>query len=131
VINVDSDGVLEVQPGSTVSASSKGFAAYSPVETWCYCTPIQLGTDTTNGIGATTSAYPLPGSATAGTHHLVVQGETELKQSITIGFAMRVTNTSVFSRIIGNPLAWFFLVIFSLIGILLPARIRRRSESTT
>ena len=131
MINVDSDGVLEVQPGSTVSTASTGFAAYSPVETWCYCTPTQLGSETTNGIGATQTAYPLPAAVTTGSHHLVVEGANARKQSITIGFAMRVTNTSVFSRIISNPLAWFFLVIFSLIGLLLPARIRRRSESTT
>jgi hypothetical protein len=131
MINVDSDGVLEVKPGSTVSTASTGFAAYSPVETWCYCTPTQLGSETTNGIGATQAAYPLPTAVTTGSHHLVVEGANARKQSITIGFAMRVTNTSVFSRIISNPLAWFFLVIFSLIGLLLPARIRRRSESTT
>lgn len=131
MINVDSDGVLEVRPGSTVSAASTGFAAYSPVETWCYCNPIQLGTETTNGIGSTKAAYPLPTSATTGTHHLVVQGKTNLEQSITIGFAMRVNDLSALHQIVNNPLTWFFLVIFSLFGMLLPARLRRRSKPTT
>lgn len=126
-INISADGVLEVRRGSTVSTVTDGFGTYSPVETWCYSSPIKLGVETTNGLGETDSEYQLPTSISTGHHRLVIRGSNDSGQDITIGFAMRVTEESLITRIATSPVVWVILVLALLVALFIPSRLRQRN----
>jgi hypothetical protein len=125
-INITADGVLEVRRGSSVSTATDGFGPYSPVETWCYSSPIKLGVKTTNSLGETDGEYRLPPSISTGNHRLVIRGSNATGQSITIGFAMRVTEESLISRIATSPAVWVILTLALLLALFIPGRVRRR-----
>jgi hypothetical protein len=126
-INITADGVLEVRRGSSVSSATNGFTAYSPVEAWCYSTPTKLGTETTNGRGQTRGTYQLPPSISIGNHHLVIRGTNSSRQSVTIGFALRVTEESLITRIATSPVAWVILVLALLVALFIPSRLHQRN----
>jgi hypothetical protein len=126
-INITADGVLHVRRGSTISSSTTGFTAYSPVEAWCYSTPIKLGTETTNGLGITKGRYQIPMTISPGNHHLVIRGTNSSHQSVTIGFAMRIPEDSLMSRIATSPVVWIILSFALLLALFIPGRIRRRN----
>lgn len=126
-INITADGVLEVRRGSTVSSATTGFSAYSPVEAWCYSTPTKLGTETTNGLGETQGSYQIPTSISTGNHHLVIRGTNSSRQSVTIGFALRVTEDSLITRIATSPAVWVILILALLLALFIPGRVRRRN----
>ena len=126
-INITADGVLEVRRGSTISSSTTGFTAYSPVEAWCYSTPIKLGTETTNGLGITKGRYQIPTTISPGNHHLVIRGTNSSHQSVTIGFAMRIPEDSLMSRIATSPVVWIILSFALLLALFIPGRLRQRN----
>ena len=127
-INLTADGVLIVKRGTQVLTSTSGFDAYSNVESWCYSSPIKLGTETANGIGETNARYEITSVIPSGDHRLVVRGENSQQQSVTIGFAMRVIDESRFLRITKSPVVWAILPIALLTALFLPSRIRRRHK---
>ena len=125
-VNITADGILQAKIGSTVSTATSGFSAYSEVESWCYSTPTKLGSETTNGVGATAAGYKIPGSISLGNHHLVIRGTNSQGQAVTIGFAMRVSDDSLITRIATSPLMWAVLAMALLLALFLPSRLRRR-----
>lgn len=128
-VNIAANGILQVKIGSTVSTATSGFAAYSQVESWCYSTPTKLGTETANGVGATAARYKIPASISTGNHHLVIRGTNSQGQAVTIGFAMRVSDDSLITRIATSPLMWAVLAMALLFALFLPSRLRRREEA--
>ena len=124
-INITADGVLEIKQGSLISTATSGFAPYSAVESWCYSTPTKLGVEKTNGIGETQARYEITTQIPSGQHHLVVRGINSAGQSVTIGFAMRVIEDSLVTRIATSPVALIILLLALLFAIFIPSRLRR------
>jgi hypothetical protein len=128
-INITGDGVLVVKHGSHVSTATTGFAAYSSVESWCYSTPTKLGTEQSDEAGATTGRYLITDKIPSGKHHLVIRGTNSTGQSLTIGFAMRVTEDSLIVRFATSPFVWLILIVALLIALFIPGRIRHKEDS--
>lgn len=124
-INITADGVLEIKHGSLVSTATSGFAPYSTVESWCYSTPTKLGEEKTNGMGETQARYEITTQIPSGQHHLVVRGLNSAGQSVTIGFAMRVIEDSLVTRIATSPVTLIILLLALLFAIFIPSRLRR------
>lgn len=128
-VNITADGVLVVKHGSHVSTATTGFAAYSSVESWCYSTPAKLGTAQSDGAGATKGRYLISDNIPFGKHHLVIRGTNSSGQSLTIGFAMRVTEDSLIVRFATSPFVWVILAVALLMALFIPSRIRRKEDS--
>lgn len=126
-INISADGVLVVKHGSYVSTATSGFSPYSSVESWCYSTPTKLGAEQTDEQGATRSRYLISDKIRTGKHHLVVRGINSSGQSLTIGFAMRITEDSFIVRFATSPFVWVILIFALLIALFIPGRLRQRN----
>ena len=61
-------------PGEEIVVSGNGFLPYSTVSIVVYSTPIVLGTVTTDGAGAFSTAVTVPADLEAGAHSLVAYG---------------------------------------------------------
>lgn len=125
-INLDEDGTLRLRGDDRIVVDASGYAASEDVEVWLFSTPNRLGTVTTDANGRFSNNFELPPGIAAGSHRLVLSGNTDdddkIILSLGINFGPSTAGGSVSTWAIAIPVA---LAVF--VGLLIPAARRRRT----
>lgn len=127
-ISLDADGNLLVKPGDVVELSLTGLLQDSESEVWLYSTPKKIGTVVVGSDGEGAFSYAIPDSLESGAHRVVMLGQSVLGDVVTIGLPLRAVQSeeSTGNAFGSNPVIWFILGLFVVVGLFLPSQIRRR-----
>lgn len=118
-----SNGELHFEPGSQMTINVFGFQNNSDVAVEMRSTPTPLGVLRTDNTGVATAVFAVPHSLTIGNHRLVVEGNDQAGQSVTVGFG--VSLRSVDGR---GPIGLVVAIVFiaGIAAVFVPAEVARR-----
>lgn len=129
-IDLDEDGLLRLETQDQVVVEAAGYEAGNVVDVWMYSTPTRLGQLRVDATGAITGSFQLPESLTVGDHRVVLNGENNRGQDVTLGIGVsvgEVDQSSLASRLlIIVPVSLAILA-----ALIIPTTLRRRREEQT
>jgi hypothetical protein len=126
-IDLDEDGLLRLDTQDQVVVEAEGYEAGNVVDVWMYSTPTRLGQLIVDATGGITGSFQLPESLTVGDHRVVLNGENNRGQDVTLGIGVlvgEVDQSSLASRLlIIIPVSLAILA-----ALIIPTTLRRRRE---
>jgi len=126
-IDLDDNGLLRLDTQDQIVVEAEGYVPGNVVDVWMYSTPTRLGQLTVDGAGAIAGNFKLPESLTVGDHRVVLNGENNRGQDVTLGigvFVGEVDQSSLASRLlIIIPVSLAILA-----ALIIPTTLRRRRE---
>lgn len=118
---------FEVGKGDVVRVTVSGFKPGTDVNVAVFSDPTALGTISTDGNGTGRQQWQIPDTLSPGNHTLVASGDLPEVTNTVFGLRVQIERTSFVARFSSSTTVRFFLVIAVLVGLFIPAGLRRRS----
>ena len=126
-ISLDSDGTLRLEGDDRIVVEADGYEPDEDVEVWMFSTPRLLGAVTADSSGRFSNNFDLPTGIDAGSHRLVLKGNTRTGQDIVLSLGLNLGPASSASTLT----RWLIIIPVSiavLLGLLIPTALRRRRD---
>lgn len=126
-IDLDEDGLLRLNTQDQVVVEAKGYVSGNVVDVWIYSTPTRLGQLIVDATGAIKGSFQLPETLTVGDHRVVLNGENNRGQDVTLGIGVSVGDIDQ-SSLASRLLIIIPVLIAILAALIIPTTLRRRRE---
>jgi hypothetical protein len=126
-IDLDENGLLRLDTQDQVVVEAEGYVPGNVVDVWMYSTPTRLGQLTVDDAGAITGNFQLPESLSVGDHRVVLNGENNRGQDVTLGIGVSVGEVDQ-SSLASRLLIIIPVSLAILAALIIPTTLRRRRE---
>lgn len=126
-IDLDEDGLLRLNTQDQVVVEAKGYVSGNVVDVWIYSTPTRLGQLIVDATGVIKGSFQLPETLTVGDHRVVLNGENNRGQDVTLGIGVSVGDIDQ-SSLASRLLIIIPVLIAILAALIIPTTLRRRRE---
>lgn len=126
-IDLDENGLLRLDTQDQVVVEAEGYVPGNVVDVWMYSTPTRLGQLTVDAAGAIMGNFQLPESLSVGDHRVVLNGENNRGQDVTLGIGVSVGEVDQ-SSLASRLLIIIPVSLAILAALIIPTTLRRRRE---